>query len=70
MLCSTESEGPSVDFIHPINPIDPDQIFGVAKGPLKFYNSAEVRNQSIGGQNYIFDICIMENAHNKLIYCY
>ncbi|KAH9720135.1 spermidine synthase 1 [Citrus sinensis] len=42
MLCSTESEGPSVDFIHPINPIDPDQIFGVAKGPLKFYNSAEV----------------------------
>ncbi|XP_044484292.1 spermidine synthase 1-like [Mangifera indica] len=37
MLCSTE--GPSVDFKHPVNPMDPKQTFGVAKGPLKFYDS-------------------------------
>ncbi|KAK8990662.1 hypothetical protein V6N11_028627 [Hibiscus sabdariffa] len=37
LLCSTE--GPYVDFKRPINPIDPDQISGVAKQPLKFYNS-------------------------------
>ncbi|KAJ0105660.1 hypothetical protein Patl1_18004 [Pistacia atlantica] len=37
MLCSTE--GPSVDFKRPVNPIDPEQTFGVAKEPLKFYDS-------------------------------
>ncbi|MBA0821272.1 hypothetical protein Goarm_018141, partial [Gossypium armourianum] len=37
LLCSTE--GPYVDFKVPVNPIDPDQISGVAKQPLKFYNS-------------------------------
>ncbi|KAK1565051.1 hypothetical protein Q3G72_017671 [Acer saccharum] len=37
MLCSTE--GSFVDFKHPVNPIDPNQISGVAKGPLKFYDS-------------------------------
>ncbi|EOY20673.1 hypothetical protein QUC31_006975 [Theobroma cacao] len=37
LLCSTE--GPYVDFKKPVNPIDPDQISGVARGPLQFYNS-------------------------------
>ncbi|KAM4115199.1 spermidine synthase 1-like isoform X1 [Castanea sativa] len=36
LLCSTE--GPPVNFKSPINPIDPNS-YGVAKGPLKFYNS-------------------------------
>ncbi|OIW17723.1 hypothetical protein TanjilG_29073 [Lupinus angustifolius] len=36
MLCSTE--GPTVDFKHPINPLKPGQN-GVAKTPPKFYNS-------------------------------
>ncbi|KAM3751666.1 hypothetical protein ACB098_04G127200 [Castanea mollissima] len=36
MLCS--SEGPPVDFKHPINPLNPES-YGVAKGPPKFYNS-------------------------------
>lgn len=40
MLCSTE--GPSVDFKHPVNPIDKDESHTKTKGPLKFYNS-EVR---------------------------
>ncbi|KAL2546917.1 spermidine synthase 1 [Forsythia ovata] len=37
MLCATE--GPSVDFKHPINPIDADDSHVKTKGPLKFYNS-------------------------------
>ncbi|OMO81540.1 Spermidine/spermine synthases family [Corchorus capsularis] len=37
LLCSTQ--GPKVDFKNPVNPIDPNQTSGVAKGPLKFYNS-------------------------------
>ncbi|EEF52028.1 spermidine synthase 1, putative [Ricinus communis] len=36
MLCSTE--GPPVDFKHPINPLNPEN-YGVAKGPPMFYNS-------------------------------
>jgi len=40
MLCSTE--GPAVDFKHPVNPIDKVEHHGNAKRPLKFYNS-EVR---------------------------
>lgn len=39
MLCSTE--GPSVDFKHPVNPIDSNDN-NISKRPLKFYNS-EVR---------------------------
>jgi len=39
MLCSTE--GPPVDFKHPVNPIDVDDSQRKSK-PLKFYNS-EVR---------------------------
>ncbi|KAF8390384.1 hypothetical protein HHK36_024910 [Tetracentron sinense] len=37
MLCSTE--GPPVDFKHPVNRIDADKSHSKAKGPLKFYNS-------------------------------
>jgi len=37
MLCSTE--GPAVDFKHPVNPIDKIESEGNAKWPLKFYNS-------------------------------
>lgn len=37
LLCSTE--GPYVEFKYPINPIDPNNTNGVAKEPLKFYNS-------------------------------
>ncbi|KAF3437058.1 hypothetical protein FNV43_RR19811 [Rhamnella rubrinervis] len=37
LLCSTE--GPYVEFKYPINPINPNDIYGVAKAPLKFYNS-------------------------------
>ncbi|ESR51665.1 spermidine synthase 1 [Citrus sinensis] len=38
MLCSTE--GPPVDFKHPVNPIDADDSHcNSSKGPLKFYNS-------------------------------
>ena len=37
LLCS--KEGPNVDFKNPINPIDPNESYGVAKSPLKFYNS-------------------------------
>ncbi|KAB1207933.1 Spermidine synthase [Morella rubra] len=37
MLCSTE--GPPVDFKHPLNPIDTDDCHNKSKGPLKFYNS-------------------------------
>nr|ACZ73829.1 spermidine synthase [Olea europaea] len=37
MLCSTE--GPAVDFKHPINPIDADCSHVNTKRPLKFYNS-------------------------------
>ncbi|KAH7515552.1 hypothetical protein FEM48_Zijuj10G0058000 [Ziziphus jujuba var. spinosa] len=36
MLCSTE--GPSVDFKHPVNPIDSNDN-NISKRPLKFYNS-------------------------------
>ncbi|KAG8652542.1 hypothetical protein MANES_06G103200v8 [Manihot esculenta] len=36
MLCSTE--GPPVDFKHPVNPLNPEN-YGVAKGPPRFYNS-------------------------------
>ncbi|KAM1737194.1 hypothetical protein ACFX12_015455 [Malus domestica] len=37
LLCSTE--GPLVDFRNPVNPIDPNNSYGVAKEPLKFYNT-------------------------------
>lgn len=37
MLCSTE--GPLVDFKHPVNPIDKDECCCKSKRPLKFYNS-------------------------------
>ncbi|KAJ0037382.1 hypothetical protein Pint_23014 [Pistacia integerrima] len=37
MLCSTE--GPSVDFKHPVNPIDADKNPSKSREPLKFYNS-------------------------------
>lgn len=37
MLCSTE--GPSVDFKNPVNPIDADDSHTKTKGPLRFYNS-------------------------------
>lgn len=37
MLCSTE--GPEVDFKHPVNPIDAVEGQGNPKLPLKFYNS-------------------------------
>ncbi|XVE92449.1 hypothetical protein REPUB_Repub01dG0098300 [Reevesia pubescens] len=37
MLCSTE--GPPVDFKHPVNPIDTDDSCCKSKRPLKFYNS-------------------------------
>ncbi|KAJ8630414.1 hypothetical protein MRB53_023737 [Persea americana] len=37
MLCSTE--GPQVDFRHPVNPIDEKDEQSKAKEPLKFYNS-------------------------------
>ena len=40
MLCSTE--GPKVDFKHPVNPIDKIADHENEKHPLKFYNS-EVR---------------------------
>ncbi|KAK9684697.1 hypothetical protein RND81_10G226100 [Saponaria officinalis] len=36
MLCSTD--GPPVDFKHPINPLDENECSGVANIPLKFYN--------------------------------
>ncbi|KAL2897823.1 Spermidine synthase 1 [Bienertia sinuspersici] len=37
MLCSTE--GPAVDFKHPINPIDENENSGIANEPLKYYNT-------------------------------
>lgn len=37
MLCSTE--GPAVDFKHPINSIDVNDINNKSRGPLRFYNS-------------------------------
>ncbi|CAL9766283.1 unnamed protein product [Musa acuminata subsp. burmannicoides] len=37
MLCSTE--GPPVDFQHPVCHIDEDEVSKKSKGPLKFYNS-------------------------------
>jgi spermidine synthase len=37
MLCSTE--GPAVDFQHPVFNIEEDEHSTKAKGPLKFYNS-------------------------------
>lgn len=37
MLCSTE--GPEVDFRHPVNPIDKTEGDGNTERPLKFYNS-------------------------------
>lgn len=37
MLCSTE--GPSVDFKHPVNPIDAVESACNSSRPLKFYNS-------------------------------
>jgi spermidine synthase len=37
MLCSTE--GPKVDFKHPVNPIDDQENDDKSRGPLKFYNS-------------------------------
>lgn len=37
MLCSTE--GPPVDFQHPVNPIEENKDPCKVKGPLKFYNS-------------------------------
>ncbi|XP_021742290.1 spermidine synthase 1-like [Chenopodium quinoa] len=37
MLCSTE--GPEVDFKHPVNPIDKVEDHGKTERPLKFYNS-------------------------------
>ncbi|KAF5459875.1 hypothetical protein F2P56_019787 [Juglans regia] len=43
LLCSTE--GPPVNFKIPINAIDPNESYGVAKTPLKFYNS-EVHSAS------------------------
>ncbi|XP_022134672.1 spermidine synthase 2-like [Momordica charantia] len=39
LLCSTQGAEEVVDFKNPINPIDPNQSFGVATKPLKFYNS-------------------------------
>jgi spermidine synthase len=37
MLCSTE--GPAVDFQHPVFNIEEDEHSTKSKGPLKFYNS-------------------------------
>ncbi|RVX10582.1 Spermidine synthase [Vitis vinifera] len=37
MLCSTE--GPAVDFKHPVNPIDANESACKSSRPLKFYNS-------------------------------
>lgn len=53
ILCATE--GPPVDFKHPINPIDAVPNHGVAKGPPKFYN-AEV----------IFDIQDWFHVHSTM----
>ncbi|KAJ6793119.1 putative spermidine synthase 1 [Iris pallida] len=36
MLCSTE--GPLVDFKHPVHKIDENDVLNKSKGPLKFYN--------------------------------
>ncbi|MQM11754.1 hypothetical protein Taro_044665 [Colocasia esculenta] len=37
MLCSTE--GPPVDFQHPVNPIDETGSLDKSRAPLKFYNA-------------------------------
>ncbi|KAK4779972.1 hypothetical protein SAY87_016078 [Trapa incisa] len=37
MLCSTE--GPAVDFKHPINPIDSDENLSKSNQPLRYYNT-------------------------------
>ncbi|KAG6686600.1 hypothetical protein I3842_11G028800 [Carya illinoinensis] len=57
LLCS--SEGPSVNFKSPINPIDHhlNESFGVAKAPLKFYNS-EIHSASF---------CLPSFAKKKVI---
>lgn len=48
MLCSTE--GPTVDFKHPVNPIDEKESQKSVR-PLKFYNS-EVRCSAAVRQGY------------------
>lgn len=42
LLCSTE--GPPINFKNAINPIDRNESYGVAKGPLKFYNSEVINS--------------------------
>uniref|UniRef100_A0A803NDW3 PABS domain-containing protein n=1 Tax=Chenopodium quinoa TaxID=63459 RepID=A0A803NDW3_CHEQI len=37
ILCCTE--GPTVDFLHPVNPLDENSNSGISNQPLKFYNS-------------------------------
>jgi hypothetical protein len=52
LLCSTE--GPPINFKNAINPIDRNESYGVAKGPLKFYNSEVIPLplQQLGDRRY------------------
>uniref|UniRef100_I1JZX5 PABS domain-containing protein n=2 Tax=Glycine subgen. Soja TaxID=1462606 RepID=I1JZX5_SOYBN len=50
MLCSTE--GPPVNFKHPINKLNPEKN-GVAKGPPKFYNSEIHATAFFCGQGWL-----------------
>lgn len=62
MLCATE--GPPVDFKHPINPIDAVPNHGVTKGPPKFYNSEVITIHSLC--NIIVIFCSHGNLNLKL----
>lgn len=54
MLCSTE--GPAVDFKHPVNPIDADD--DNSRRPMKFYNS-EVLHSVFFFLNWCMYLCVV-----------
>jgi len=65
MLCSTE--GPPVNFRHPINPLNPEKN-GVAKGPPKFYNS-EVLHPNASFAFFLF-LSNFRIINSSLVFCF
>ncbi|WOK92988.1 spermidine synthase 1 [Canna indica] len=60
MLCSTE--GPSVDFQHPVYHIDEDEKSNKAKGLLKFYNS-EIHSAAFCLPSFAKRVIVDSKAH-------
>ncbi|KAK6133613.1 hypothetical protein DH2020_032643 [Rehmannia glutinosa] len=65
MLCSTE--GPPVDFKHPVNPIDADDSHVKNNGPLRFYNSERFAYPHLGNESALEELIDYLNLAHLLV---